>query len=279
MHQEFANDIAIIEWYIGDAFEIPVGYDRAYNMFEIIGTPTAWFDGAEIVLGASPPSAYNNYLPIYQERKSTPSDFLIEMEITPEDNGEFGVTTTIESLNGTNTENIAAFVVLTESHIAYPACGLDTLHFVARKCYPDKNGTPLDFSDQASLSFNTVVSLEDNFVEENCEVIVFVQNMDTEEIYQGTSQALFQSTTGIENVICQDINVYPNPANDFVNINSGNPILSVKLCNLTGQVVCEKTVNKNSVKLNTSSIDNGVYILQILIGNEIFTKQIIINSY
>ena len=276
MHQEFANDIAIIEWYIDDVFEIPTGYDRAHNMFEIIGTPTAWFDGAEIVLGASPPSAYNNYLPIYQERKSTLTDYFIEMEIAPEGNGGFDVTTTVESLNGNNTENIAAFVVLTESHIAYPACGLDTLHFVARKCYPDKNGTSLDFSDQTNLSFNTVVSLEDSFVEENCEVIVFIQNMDTEEIYQSTSLSLTQTATGLDDNLFSSINIFPNPAHDKLNINSKFQVGVVQVIDLFGQVIANEQIDSRFYQFNTSSLKPGLYIFLIKTDYGVLSKRIVI---
>ena len=277
MHQEFTDNIAIIDWYLGN-LEIPLGAARA-DLFSIEGTPTAWFDGAQMVLGAIPPSAYSLYLPVYQQRIAIQSDYTITMDLNPVSDDDYSLSVTVESLNGTIEETPVLYSILVESKIPFAACGQDTLNFVARESYPGIEGYQLNFSQESTQTFITDIGLEEDYVAENCEVVVFIENMETKEIYQGTSQALLQSTTGTKNIAFQDVNIYPNPANDFVNINSETPILSVKLCNLTGQMIRQKSFNENSVKFDTSGVDDGLYILQVSTGKNTINKRIVINSY
>ena len=62
----------------------------------------------------------------------------------------------------------------------------------------------------------------------------------------------------------QPILVYPNPANDLVNIHFSifdNP--TVKLTDTKGQIVLEKTIVNNSCSFDLSTYGNGVYFIQI----------------
>ena len=72
-------------------------------------------------------------------------------------------------------------------------------------------------------------------------------------------------------------NIYPNPANDFVNINlpdnSGN--VHVTIYNMTGTVVRNISITNNSNKINVSDIASGVYTVVINDGNKIVTEKLI----
>ncbi len=62
------------------------------------------------------------------------------------------------------------------------------------------------------------------------------------------------------------INVFPNPAKDFVTINSKQNIKSLKLTNLYGQVIQEySSINSNSYQIKISSLTSGVYWLTALL--------------
>ena len=58
------------------------------------------------------------------------------------------------------------------------------------------------------------------------------------------------------------INLYPNPANEFITLNAEN-INSVVVFNAIGQKVDEFIVNDNQVKIATSNYENGIYFLQV----------------
>ncbi len=81
--------------------------------------------------------------------------------------------------------------------------------------------------------------------------------------------------TGINEPEMENINVFPNPAGDFVFLNSEESITSVKVCNYAGQVIIKKTINNNSHKLNISQLKSGIYFLIIETGNKSIFRQII----
>ena len=272
LHQENPNTISVIAWHVGDVFELPEGIVRD-DWYAIEGYPTVWFDGWENVLGGYTPTSYPYYVPVYEERIGIPSNFSIEMEITNTDATEYNVDATVEVLEGVNTENLAFFVVLTETDLE--SSGDENQNFVARNVYPDAMGLPVDFSVQTIQTFNTVITLEDEYVFENCEVIVFIQNMDTKEIYQGTSLMMTDITIGLDEPHqLSKVEVYPNPTSDVVNIHAGNEIKKVSVYNNNGQLVFEKTASTKHYHLSTSGFETGLYLFRIETMSGIITSKV-----
>lgn len=85
-------------------------------------------------------------------------------------------------------------------------------------------------------------------------------------------------TTNIETHISYyDVKVYPNPTNDFVNIefpHSINRKYNLSLYSLDGKLIKEIELN-DSYKLDLSDIKSGVYICQIQSDNQIKTVKIL----
>ena len=75
---------------------------------------------------------------------------------------------------------------------------------------------------------------------------------------------LTSGTTGIADVIESSTEMYPNPVKNSLNIVSyAAGINSISIFNLNGQEVLNTTVNANQIRINTSSLANGVYIVDI----------------
>jgi len=55
--------------------------------------------------------------------------------------------------------------------------------------------------------------------------------------------------------------VYPNPANEILNISSEKPIRAIKISNLTGQLVYNRSANEHQV--NISNLDKGIYVIEV----------------
>jgi hypothetical protein len=70
------------------------------------------------------------------------------------------------------------------------------------------------------------------------------------------------------------ISVYPNPAKDFITVNSIATIKSVKVYNTVGQVVIEKLVKDNVAKIAISELKSGVYFVATETEKGIVTKKI-----
>lgn len=213
------------------------------------------------------------YKDMMEDRMAIPSNFTIDMAISGSNN-VYNVETTIEILQGTNSENLALFVVLTEGEIEFP--DLDNQMHVAREVYPDQYGLPLDFSSQTQQVFNTEVSLEDEYVFENCEVLVWIQNMDTKEIYQGNSLMMTDITTSLDETKTVKLDIYPNPTSKMFTIESGSAIQNIEMYNHLGQLVKTQATKGNILNFDVSDLEPGIYFIKIFSHDQVITRKLVI---
>ncbi len=77
------------------------------------------------------------------------------------------------------------------------------------------------------------------------------------------------------------LSIIPNPARDFATINFGKRIdkATIVVYNLTGKVVITHSLNgSSSYKLNTQSLANGVYVIQVNTSTDSFKEKLLINK-
>ncbi len=84
------------------------------------------------------------------------------------------------------------------------------------------------------------------------------------------------SITGVNEVEETAFNVYPNPAQDVVNINSQVALKSVSIVNYTGQVVYQTPASGNDVQINTADLAAGIYVLQLETESGVSSRKLII---
>jgi len=85
------------------------------------------------------------------------------------------------------------------------------------------------------------------------------------------------STTGLTELADKTTQIYPNPANDNINIVSYSQIIKdVEIYNISGQKVMSKSFNSNTIKLNTNSLSTGVYIFNIKSNDTSVKRKVII---
>jgi len=78
------------------------------------------------------------------------------------------------------------------------------------------------------------------------------------------------------------INIFPNPTQDFLNIEwksntSSNEIINIQLLDANGRILTERTFNSSSdvMKINLQSFERAHYILRLINGRQIKTFKII----
>jgi hypothetical protein len=117
-------------------------------------------------------------------------------------------------------------------------------------------------------------------------VVTWVEWKNNKKVLQAeNSSDISSSIIALEKASILDLNVYPNPANDFVNAvftleNNANVTLSL-VNSVTGKVVRSKDLQliagKAEVQFNTADVANGVYMLNITAeGNVIATTNAVI---
>ena len=88
---------------------------------------------------------------------------------------------------------------------------------------------------------------------------------------------VYSIVTGMDDLEDQNFIIYPNPATTLVNISSSQELTRVTVINNVGQLVYQLDLNEaTSVQLNTSSFENGVYVVRLDSENGIVTKRVII---
>jgi hypothetical protein len=73
--------------------------------------------------------------------------------------------------------------------------------------------------------------------------------------------------------------IYPNPANDVVNIDleENKEWDRLQLIDVSGKVVIDKNITSNSITLNTSELDRGVYFINLIGEQKKESKKLILN--
>jgi len=71
---------------------------------------------------------------------------------------------------------------------------------------------------------------------------------------------------------------YPNPASDFLNIESSSLIKNVRLIQMNGQIALERSVNSSSsIHLQTAGLPSGLYILTVESEKGISQEKVLLN--
>ncbi len=82
--------------------------------------------------------------------------------------------------------------------------------------------------------------------------------------------------TGINIISENDINIYPNPIKELLNINLGEILANkITLFDCQGKLIYSSVNKKNLVTINLNKVSNGIYFLQIVSKKEVNTYKIL----
>lgn len=73
----------------------------------------------------------------------------------------------------------------------------------------------------------------------------------------------------------ENLQIYPNPAIDFVNIKHEKAIRSVEIFDLAGKMVFSENYSDTEVKIDLNAIKKGMYLMQITTENQIYSHKLI----
>lgn len=296
----YPNSLAALAYHSGDDYANEDSRSRI-AFYGITGFPTAIFNGINRQVGGSASgndwtNIYNLYESKLLEELSKKTAFSLESWFN--EKGEtFSVYSKINYHAKTFNKSYRLFYALNESHIAENWQTLDSLHFVARSALSTVNGNIFNSNNDepyiGMTLFDTLqFQIPDNVVEENCELITFIQDLDTKEVMAVHKLDLNDPITGINDesnkltfkkkfYLGQN---YPNPFNPNTIINYAIPAKSqvtLKVYNLLGKelftlVNKEQNSGNHNVDFDASNISSGIYFYKLQAGNFVETKKMIL---
>ena len=283
-------DVAIIEYHglNGDPFETPATSTRTgyYIPFYdhgdgALGYPTTIINGMIGMEGAladgvaAQNELYDYY---YEDYLDIPTVYTIDAEIEFIDESPyvFDINVNVEENMAYYEDEIRLFVALTETNIPYNwQGGLNEVNFVFREFLTNNNGTILDFSSQSVHSETFQLSVDETYILANCEIVIFVQNMNNAYIMEAKKMSL-ADYVGVETNQQTKISIYPNPANDNINIVANANITSIDILNITGQTIFKFKPNTNVTLINIENLSSGIYFINIKTDNAAFKERLIV---
>jgi len=268
------HDVAIIEYHNGDSLANAF-CEESEVYYSVTGFPTTTVDG---VLGFSGGNAttslYDSYLPLYEERIIVPSIHSLDVEVELISGNDYMATITVEQQNDYFSNGLVLRAALTQSNIAVPWGSINHANFVLREMYPNHAGTAMDFS--STTTFSTTINFSTTgYPIEDCEFIVFVQHDPSKEVIQARKVSM--NIFGVNEVDDNKISIYPNPANDLVNIFSQTPGV-LHIYNINGMLVKTEMVNNSNEQIDISNLSNGIYIIKINTDTQNYTQKLVVNK-
>jgi glycosidase len=85
------------------------------------------------------------------------------------------------------------------------------------------------------------------------------------------------ATTAPEAVKQSNLKIFPNPVNNNLSIESGQPMKEVELISVNGQLIQQIFPNSININLALSHLKTGFYVLKVRTENEFYTEKVIKN--
>ncbi len=83
------------------------------------------------------------------------------------------------------------------------------------------------------------------------------------------------TVTGMHSKETTNYHVYPNPANEQINIKSQEELLEIELTDSNGKIVHSMKCSSNTETIDLKDLSNGLYILKCKTSGRVFTEKII----
>lgn len=83
--------------------------------------------------------------------------------------------------------------------------------------------------------------------------------------------------TGIKKPVSEDIKLYPNPANNQLNLENISGFETITISNVVGQMVLNSDINNNSQTIDISGLEQGTYFVKIQSEERVVLRKVLIH--
>ena len=135
---------------------------------------------------------------------------------------------------------------------------------------PDQNNFLPSFGDWREA---TITSLIGPFCVQNFRFKFEFESGGGNDLYIDNINISYENTTAINTSNKNEVSIFPNPANNNLTVSSSKIISEFAVFDIMGkQLLSNKKVHSNIVKVNTSKLSKGYYTISLKQGEEILIK-------
>ena len=140
---------------------------------------------------------------------------------------------------------------------------------------PDQNNFLPSFGDWREA---TITSLIGPFCVQNFRFKFEFESGGGNDLYIDNINISYENTTAINTSNNNEVSIFPNPANNNLTVSSSKIISEFAVFDIMGkQLLSNKKVHSNIVKVNTSKLSKGYYSISLKQGEEILIKSFMKN--
>jgi hypothetical protein len=88
-----------------------------------------------------------------------------------------------------------------------------------------------------------------------------------------TQGSLRSATLHTQNFERDSVKIFPNPATDFIQVSNADSIVEVNIYDLQGRDVINSKVESTDIKIDTSGLQVGIYVVEFMSINHEITRQ------
>ena len=200
------------------------------------------------------------------ERESL-KDPIFNLSINCAGSSSISINISATALDGYSGDDFSLHCAIVEKQldISNAPNGAVTFYNVLRALLPNPGGIAMPSSMNTGQNFTNEISWNPTNLHSlsNARVVVFIQNNNTREIYQSGHYDLSNLTSNSTITSSFTVNLYPNPASNFVWIESPEIIEEIALIDVAGRILSVFYPKTREFNLEVSNLNNGVYLLRL----------------
>lgn len=86
-----------------------------------------------------------------------------------------------------------------------------------------------------------------------------------------------KADASVETWLAANVDIYPNPADDYLKINSNNIIREINVFSIDGRMVYYDDQSQNETTIDLTSFSRGTYIVRMILDEDVVIRKIIVD--
>ena len=250
--------------------------DARTNFYGIYGSTP------RIVVQGSPVNPSTNYADanLYTQHRGKLTSFIMNMSAWQSSATSASISLTIKKVDTSSLTNVKLYGVLVQDTLYFTALNGENYHYnLLRTPIWDASAQsiilPTNVGD--SIVMTQTVNINSSWGDASRLYSVAILQQDNKQLIQATRSNKLQHPTNTNNIVgINNIDIYPNPANDQLTINGlGNTPTTITIINVNGSVISQISSNTATQQIDVAALSKGLYIIKISSKERTITERFI----